>query len=299
METTSNGASLQVPERLDTRFGVVAGLYAAALLSPPLVLVVVQRLQLRSEPLALGLLAVVGTCLTAVVTWRVTRWGWLLTWVQSPWSRAFVSAVGAIPMVAYLVLVIKYLAFVVTDLRPETATSLIGFVGFILGAVSLCLGGLLVHMASNRLVAATVDDSDIRIEWIAGWPRRARFKLVLGSLALVIPLFGLVRWLPVWWLPNLAVGVGGILTLTVHGVVSKQTYRLHPAGLETRREGALFGSRQFTPWAQFDGVTVTDDAIRLHRPFPRFDIRCARRDLDRHEADIVSSLDAHLDPRNS
>lgn len=95
MEATSNGGPLRIPDRLDTRFGVVAGLYVASLLSPALVIVVVQRVQLRSGPLALGLLAAVGTVLTAVVTWRVTRWGWLVAWAQSPWTRAFVSAVGA------------------------------------------------------------------------------------------------------------------------------------------------------------------------------------------------------------
>ena len=299
MHIGSSGEALRTPERLDARFGVVAGLYVAALLSPALSLVAVDRLQLRSGPLALGLLAAVGAVLTAVVAWQVTRRGGLVAWFDSTWLAWLVPAVGVLPMIAYFVPVIEYIGLALTELEAESAASLIGVTGFVLGIVAWCLGGALVLMARDRLVTATIGDADVDIEWTAGWTRRDWFNVVVGTLVVGVPLFGLLVWYLREWAINIVSAVGMLLLIGIYSLVSKRTYRVTPAGVEQYRGGTPFASRQFTSWSQFEGFSVTDRAIVLHRQPPHLDVRCSRRDLIPDDEDVIAALEAHLDRRDS
>lgn len=299
MQVRSTRGTLQTPERLDTRVGVVAGLYVAALLSPALVLVVVRWLDLGSGQLALGLLGAVGMVLTAVVAWQVTRRGGLVAWFNSTWVALLVPAVGLVPMLAYFVLMITHLALYVAELEAENAASLVGFTGFFLGIAAGCLGSVLVYMARARLVDATVDDGDVDVEWTAGWPRRARFKFAIGTLVVLGSLFGLA-FQQLGWRATQTLFPGGIaLALGINNLTSEHTYRVTPAGLEQRRGKRWFVSRQLTPWSQFEGFSVTEDAITLHRPLPHVDVRCSRWDVTIAEEDVVAALEAHLDRRDS
>ncbi|MBV0925269.1 PH domain-containing protein [Halomicroarcula limicola] len=299
MQIRASREPFQTPERLDARFGAVAGLYAAALLSPALLLVAVQWLQLESGPLALGLLGAVGSVLTALVAWQVMRLGGLVAWFNSTWSAVLVPAIGVIPVFAYHFQAFLYVAFSLTELQPESAASLVGVTGFFLGIAASVLGVVLVQMARSRLMDATVDDGDVDTEWTAGWPPRDRLKLAAATLAVVIPLFGLAVWqLDGWGLMAFS-PVCLVVVFATSSIVSKATYRVTPAGLEQRREGRLFVSRHLVPWSQFDGFSASDDAVVLHRPLPHFDVRCKRWDLMTDDEAVLAALDAHLDRRDS
>lgn len=291
--------ALQTPNRLDTRFGFVAGLYVATLVSPPLLLTIIVRFQLRNGPFVLGLLGMVGMVCTAIFARLVTHRGGLVAWLHSTWLAWLVPTAGIIPMFAYAVLVLRYIAFTVTDLRTESAVTLIGFAGFLLGIVALCLGSVVVIMARSRLVNATVGDSDVDIEWTTSWPRRDRFKCMIGTLFLFAPLVGLFLWQTNWWAIYIVSTLGLLLILSLQSVMSERTYRVSPVGLERRREGRWAVSRQLTPWSQFAGFSVTDDALILHRQLPHLDIRCSLRDSITDEADVVAVLETYLSRRDS
>jgi hypothetical protein len=286
---------LQTPDRLDTRFGVVAGIYVAALLSPALVFVVAQALEMESELLALGLLGTVGSVITALVSWRVTHWGGLIEWFNTTFLAVLVPAIGVLPMVGYLFHLILFVAFFVSDLRAESTVPLVGFTGFVCGLLATCLGSALVLMARNRLAEANSKESDHDIEWTAGWPVRDRLGVVLGTLAIVAVVAGLSVWQ--LGLPGLySLSVGGVLAQGISGLVSERTYRVTPAGLERRRENKLVVSRHLIQWKRLDGFSVTDDAIVLHRLL-RLDYRCARSAIHADDDEIIAALSQHLDRR--
>lgn len=144
-------------------------------------------------------------------------------------------------------------------------------------------------------------DSDVEVEWTAGWPNRARLKLLIPTLLTVVPLYGLAYWYRVWPIP-VALAVSVLLGIGTGSVVSKRTYRVTSSGLEWHREWWQWVvSRRLIPWSQFDAFSVTDDAIILHRPFPALDIRCKRWDLNLNtdEADVITALQSYLDRRDS
>jgi len=296
MQFNSHRGSLRTPERLDTRFGVVAGLYVAALLSPALLLVVTQRTHLNSEPLAFGLLGAVGIVVTAVVGRQVTRRGGLVVWFHSPWVALLVPTAGILPLFVYAFQAFVFFASHIADLQLEGAVGLIGFVGFNLGLVASCLGSVLVAMARTRVANAMVDTSEIHTEWTAGWARQDRFKLFASVLLPCILLSGLVftqLQLTTVIISMLPAGVALIFSLI--GIVSERTYRVTPAGLELNNKTGGFDSRHVILWSQFESFSVTDRTIVLHRRLPYLDIRCSRRDLTTDEVDVVSALEAHLE----
>lgn len=303
MEARGGREPLRSPERLDTRFGVVAGLYVAALLAPGLVLVAVRRLQVASAALAVSLLCAVGAVLTAVVGREVIRRGGLASWFQSTWVALLVPAFGVVPMVVYLFDLVVFLAFLVTDLRPDTAASLVGFAGFALGVVAAVLGGVLVVMARTRVAVATVDNGSVEAEWTARWDLRGRATVALGTLAVVGSVFGAAVWQLGWSTASRFLHLGLIPVIVISSLMARRDYRATPAGLEHRRTGRLSGPRQITPWSRFDGFTVTDGAIVLHRPLPHLDVRCRRWDVDvsadANEEAVVAALETHLDRRDA
>jgi len=299
MQVRSSRETLQTPTQLDTRFGAVAGLYVATLVSPALLFVAMQWLNLDSELVVLGLLGAVGMTLTAAVAWQVTCWGGLVAWFNSPWVAFLVTSVGILPMFAYAFQAFVYIAITVADLQAESTASFVGFIGFFLGFVACCLGGVLVPMARTRLVNATVDASEVDTEWTAGWPRQDRFKLVIGALVIVGVSYALAFWQLGLQGVTMAGATGTIPMVGIHSLASERTYRVTPVGLEQRREARWVESRQLRLWSQFDGFSVTDRAIILHRQLPHFDIRCSRRDLIDDDQDVIAALETHLDRRDS
>lgn len=299
MQVRSSANHFQTPDRLDRWFGVVAGLYVATLVSPAILLLVVERLQLRSVPLVLGLLGVVGMTCSVLVSRQVTRRGGLVEWFNAPWMLVIVPATGVVPMVGYFVLVIRYIAFSVTELQADTAAGLVGVTGFVLGIVAGCLGGALVLMARTRLIDTTLQGGDVSVEWTAGWPTRARVAFGLGMIGASIPLLGSLYWALGIWATNAVLALGMLLVIGLYSVVAARTYRVTSAGLEQQWDGSPLDARRLTSWSQFEGFSLTDDAIVLHRPVPYVDVRCSRRDLVTDEAVVVAALDAHLDRRDA
>lgn len=301
MQVSSSRDALRTPERLDTRFGAVAGLYVAALLSPALALLVARWLSLRSGQFALGLLGAVGTALAAVVAWQVTRRGGLVAWADSTWLALFVPAVGVVPMVAYAFDAFLFVAISIAELPGQGVDTVVGFAGFWLSIVASCLGSALVQMARTRLVAATVDDGDVSVEWTASWPRRDRIKLTVGAFAVLCPLFALALWRFQWLGVSALLPLGVVLAAGVSSLAAERTYRVTPAGLETRRGPTRIVSRRLVRWSQFDGFSVTEDAVVLHRPLLHTDVRCSRWDLSlvADEEKVVAALAAHLPRQDS
>lgn len=306
MRFDSSGASLQAPDQLNARFGVVAGLYVAAIVSPALLFVVLQRVQLRSGLVALGVLAAVGTVLTAVVGWQATRRGELVVWLNSPWLALLAPTVGLLPLAAYAFEAFVFVASSVAGLQPESAVSLVGFVGVLLGLVASLLGSVLVHMARTRMATVMVDDSDIAIEWTAGWTPQDRIRFVGSVLTVYLGLSGLIYWSLQWELETgmtavttVILPVGAAITASLTNVGSKRTYRVSPAGLETLETARWVDTRRITVWSQFEGFSVTNRTIVLHCRFPRLDVRCSRRDLIADEDDVIAALETHLDRHGS
>ncbi|MFC5367688.1 hypothetical protein [Salinirubrum litoreum] len=302
MQNPAAAGPLQTPERLETRLAVVAGLYVAALVSPALTLAVAESLRLASELLALGLLGVVGILVTVVVTRLVTRRGELVAWLHSTWVGVLVPTVGILPLLGYAGDAFLSLAFFVSGLQAETAATLVGAVGFGFGLVACLLGSLLVTMGRNRLVAATVDTDeagDVAAEWTAGWPRRARLGLLLVVFAVATPVVGLAVWRFGWQalMPLPALGVTTILVAST--LAGERTYRVTPAGLEQRRETRFTVARRLTPWSDFEGFTLTDDTLVVHRRSLHLDVRSSRWDISIADSNVVAALDAHLDRRKS
>ncbi|WP_435362234.1 hypothetical protein [Haloarchaeobius sp. DFWS5] len=292
MSASQSTQPIQSPERLDTRFGLVVGCYVAALVSPALLFAVADRLRPDSALVVLGLLAAV---VVAVVTWGVTRWGSLVERLDSPVLLWLLPAIGVLPFFAYGLLALVFLGTTIASLEIHDAAPAIGFAGVVLGIVAMCLGGGIVAMARTRLAAASVGD-EFDVEWSASWPRRARFKLGGAMLGVLLPLCGFAVWY--LGLQAMLTVVPAVLPLQlgVQNVADERTYRVSPAGLEQRQEGRWTTARRFIPWSQFEGFSVTDDGLVLHRPRPSLDIRCSKWDLDTAEADVIAALEEHLNP---
>jgi len=297
MYVRSGDTPLQTPEQLDGRFKLVSGLYAAALLSPAVVLLAVRWLGVTSWPVALGSLGAVGVVLTATVAWTVSRQNEFVAWFDSPWIAILVPAVGVLPMGVYFFHFFLFVGFAVTDLQADTAANLIGFVGFVAGIAATLLGEYLVLSARTQLANATVDDTDVAVEWTAGWPRRARLWFMIGTLAVIGLLAGVAFWRLGWRGVTTVIPFGPVLVIALRSVVSQRTYRATPVGVEQRRDGRWPGPRRLIPWSKVDGFSVTDDAIILHRALPHVDIRCQRNLID--DEAVVAALNTHLDRQDT
>jgi len=282
------------------RFSLVAGSYLAALVVPTVVFVAVNRLQLRDKQLVVALLGLATIATTAVVARRVARRGEVIVWLGDGHLRWLVPFVGLVPVVGYFFHMIEFVGHVATGIETETATALVGFTGFILGLVASFLGDILVHMARNRLADAAVNEKDVVVKWTAGWTRADRIKAVAGGIILgaiffvgILLYFG---WLEILFEPMAIIQLFflfTVLTLVANTMSSRRTYRVTPAGLE-RRLQKPHGTRLFTPWSAFDGVTVTDTKVLLHRGTLQPDVRFSRRDLVDEDA-VITALDDHLE----
>jgi len=309
----ANTAALRTPERLDLRFGLVAGGYVATLISPVILLAVVERSGLNDELLTIGLLGAVGVAITSIVGWRVTRWGGLLAWFSDSRVAWFLPSVGLFPIFAYHFSFIVYLGFYFGGLELQTTAPLVRFSGFFLGIFTICLGSLLVNMGRNRLTDTIVDDVDVKIEWTASWTRADQLKATVGALligSVTTVVLGYLGWSmtggPEIISLEIAATVTAPLFLTslvyAYDVSSRSTYRLSRAGLE-RNSGQLFSPTVFVPWSQFDGVTVSDSKVVLHRGRFHPDVRFSRQDLsvrfssqDHYNTDeeVIAALEVHL-----
>lgn len=286
MSASTDGQSRRLPDRLDATFGLVAGLYVAMLLVPSIPFVAVIWLDLGVGAVALG---VVGVVIAAVVGWSVTRWGEILEWLDSPLAEVALPSLGALTVLGFLGPGALYLAARIGNLPSSGLSGPIALSGLACGFGAVFLGIGLVSMARSRLVRLTVP-AEHNSTWTAGWPLKRRlWSLAVGILGVVVVLApAVVRWQasPLWPLVLLALSL--LVVLITLG--SETEYRGTPAGLVVR---SSLSARLFD-WAQFDGFSVTDDAIVLHRPFPFPDIRFARASIER-ESDVIATIEEQLD----
>lgn len=283
MPATFRGQPLQSPERPDTFFGLVAGLYVAALVSPALLAAVALWLTSDAAVLYLGLLCIITT-VTALVSWGVTRWLGLAERLGCTRLTWLLPLLGVCSTVGYFVLATGVL---------DGAASGVGIAGFFTGMGAMLLGFALLAMSRSRYAKAVVDEDAVELEWRAGWPDRHRTWL-LGGVAVVfvgsIVGFGLEATRVV----DPPVSPWSILPAVAAAAVSvgsERTYRVTPAGIER----SLPALRQFHPWSEFVGVTVTDETVVLQRRQPwRIDFQCAREDIEDVDA-VIAELSTHLD----
>lgn len=294
----TNASPPLTADTLDIQFGVFAGSYVAALIAPALTLFAVEYFDLRSWILALGTLGAVGVALGSVVVWLVTNTGKIAKWLNAGWLPWLLPLIGFAPVFAYYFSVIEVFAYLYTGLEAGTVSSVVGAAGFVLGIVACWLGEFLVRTARNRVASVAVADGDVAVEWTAAWPRVHKIKVQLG---VVLPCLAVASLVAVRYsLQTIVYTLPAVVTivLVTKSALADRDYRVTPSGLEHRREGQIVDYRQYVPWSQVRGFTVTDSAVILHRPWLRPSIRFSRRDIDLVEDDVIAALDEHLDRRN-
>jgi hypothetical protein len=273
---------LQSPERPDTFFGLVAGLYVAALVSPGLLAAVALWLTSDAALLYLGLLGII-TAVTTLVGRGVTRCRGLAERLGNTRSTWLLPILGGCSTLGYFVFATGVL---------DDAASDVGIAGFLTGMFAMLLGFALLAMSRSRYAKALVDEDAVALEWRAGWPERHRTWL-LGGVAVVFVVsivgFGLEAtrvvdppvspWSVLPGVAAVAVSIG-----------SERTYRVTPTGIER----SLPAFRQFHHWSGFTGVAVTDELVVLRRQPWRLDFRCAREDIEDVDA-VVATLTQYLD----
>lgn len=282
MHERFRGPALQSPDRPDAVFALIAGLYAAILLSPAVVLALGAWVTSEGGFLYMGLLATV-TVLTAGLAWAITKW------------RGLPERLGASRLcwglsVLPLAVAFGYLALTAAIDTPGDSAG--GAAGFALGIVGMFISFGLVAMARNRYAAAIVDEDAVTCQWRAGWPTRQRRPVQAVAIAGMLAYVGGLAADTVWsigWLYTVA----QLLFIPAIALVSlgqERTYRTTPAGIE-RRYPAV---KNVYGWDEFEGYSVTDEALVLHwRAWWRIDIRCAWADIDDREA-VEAAVAEHL-----
>lgn len=286
MEFSTSRGAIQSPERVDTIFGLVSGLYVASLISPAILLIVAERLNTTTAILALGAFVVT---ISAIVCWSVKRRSDIVSRFDSPWMAWLLPLVGAVPVFGYIRSVITYVAIYLSDDVTVGAANVIGLAGFLMGIVATFMGSALVLMARKRLANASVDEAEVSVEWRAAWPQPRRFWVLLLPLLTVVPIVGLGS---LWLLdgPIFGIVIAFPLLVALIRLGSERTYRVTPAGLEQR----LLFSCRLLPWSQFDGFRVTNDAIVIQQPLPHINIFISRSDIYEQEEAIISALEKQL-----
>jgi hypothetical protein len=282
MEATFRGHPLQSLERPDTFYAFVAGLYAAALLSPAAV--VALALWVSGDPgvLYVGLLTAVTT-IVAVTAWGVTRWRGLPERIGASrlaWSLA------VLPVVA----VAGYFAVVAAVDTPAVDAGAV--VGFLLGSLGIVVGIGLVVMSRNRYAEAVVDGERVEAVWTAGWPEHQRMRFQYASLvamSLFVPVWAAGYLWDALWIGT----TGNLLFLPVillGNVGRERTYRVTPAGLERNNPVSRYVYR----WNRFESYEVTDEVVVVRwRSWWRPAIRCARAEIDEENA-VMDALGRYL-----
>lgn len=298
----TNVSPLLAPDNLNIQFSVLTGGYVAALIAPVLTLFIVEYFGLSSWILALGILGVIGAALGSVVVRLITDHGKIARWLNTGWLPWLLPLVGFIPMFAYYFSVVEAIAYLYVGPGTESTgatASVVGATGFILGMAACWLGEFMVRTARSQVAAFAVTNENITVEWTAAWPRTHKRKVQIGVVLICLVVVGLIA---IWYAPQTIVyTLPTVLTFVfvTRSAFADRKYKATPSGLEHLRKGMIFDSRQFVPWSQIDGFTVTNSAVILHRTPLHPSIRFSRRDVRTNEKEIIDTLEEHLDRRNS
>lgn len=295
----THAASLPVPDSLGPQFSVLAGSYVAALAAPAITLFVIGYFDLHNWVLSLGILVVVGVSLVFVVGQLVTDNDKMIRWLNTGWLPWLFPFGGFIPLFAYYFNFIEFFIYLYSGFNIWSANSIVGATGFLLGIIAGWLGELMIRTVRSQIASFAIENEDVTIEWTAAWPRDHKIKtqivVVLPCLAVAILI---ARWYSLWTAVYTLPVVFTVL-LATKSALADRVYRVSPSGLEHLREGRIHCYKQFLPWSQIDGFTVTSRAIVLHRSSLRPDIRFSRRDLRLNEEEVISALEEYIDQRNS
>ncbi|RXK51627.1 hypothetical protein [Halorientalis pallida] len=278
MHETVRQPALQSPDRPDTVFALVAGLYVALLVSPAVVFTATVAIPLGAGGLYIGLLATV-TALTAAVTVAVGRMPGI---AERLGASRFVRGLG---VVAGLCTIGYGVAAAGVD-ASGTDGALIAGIG--LSVVGIVTGLALVAMSRTRYATAVVDGDAVRATWKAGWPQPLRTRVQVGGLICYVggmallwggEFVGLGR---LSWLGGPAFVVGGAFL----GLGQPRSYRLDPVGVERSN----YIHRRLYEWDAFESFSVTEDAIVLRRAgWWQPDFRCWRDEID-DEDELLDAL---------
>lgn len=277
-ETVSDTAPTLPDPQPDTTFGIVAGLYVAALVAPS-----AGALAWSAFDVSLGLAAVValgvGTAVLSVTTLVTTRVDGLAVLLGATTWRWALAAVPGVLTVAGLL--------VRPDLSPLSGTLLLSGVGC---TASGSILGLLSH---TRYTAAMVDNDAIDAEWHAR--RSPTYRKRVGALAVGLVVAGFGAFGVSIFLEQYRLRFAGQIMIPMAaglaGAFKPTHYRTSTAGLETKSHA----NRTLVPWETFTGYRVTDEAIVVHRRYRLLSVSFDREDVDTES--VVAALDRYLDAR--
>ena len=267
------------PGRTDLTFALVGGLYAAALAAPLAVLVA----PLPDDPGVqyAALLAVSGAVTVAVgATLRRTS--------------GLPARLGAGPrrfLPAALAPVVGAAGYGVVRAAGGEPTGADTALLVLAAGGGLVVGGLLAPMADSRYAKAVVDAVATHAEWRAPWPdhrRRVARRAGIGVFALGVVLLTAGVVLD-WWPVRAAGQVGAPLGAILVTFGRNRNYRATAAGLEVREPVR----RHLSPWGEFEGYAVTEEAVVLYPRQPwRLPVYSDRDAIDTDA--VVEALDRHL-----
>ena len=283
---TQTGAALgqSTADYPDPSYAIAAGLYAAALLTPAVVLILSSALS-GAAVLYLSFLGVVAS-IAIVAGWSVSRIRGLAV---SLGSSTAVRLLAVVPLAWFIgVFGSSAIGWKMPDIAAPLA---------VVGTGGGCfLGLVLIALSRSRYATAVLAASEEFTRWEARWPRRWRYLSVAGMVvAMVVGGVGIVV--------QFVFGVdwGGSLYYLLFiwtplaGAVNPRTFRVTAAGLVVERSPL----RRLQPWSAFEGYTLTTDALIIQtaawwRPAYRSD----REDIAGDELDtVVASLDELLTSR--
>lgn len=269
-----------VDDRPDDFFAGVAGLYAALLVAPLVTAAVARPV---SDPAILYLVFLGGLVLSISVAATAVRRIRGLPIRLGRTRKRWLPAVAAPAVVA----VAGAILFGVGEY-----SSVDGLLGIAAGIGGFASGGILGVMARSRYSKAVTEIAESHATWRAAWSdRRRRPMQLLGVLGVVGGIVAFAAQV-VWHHPLLQplANVLAPIGVVVFSFGQARTYHATSAGLEQQMPVA----RALSRWDQFEGYTVAEDAIVLHRRAPwRFPLICDRGDLDDEQA-VLDGLNRYL-----
>jgi hypothetical protein len=167
---------------------------------------------------------------------------------------------------------------------------LLAIASVLLGSFGLALGATVTMLCRTRYVAALCGESTPAVTWVAEASRPAKrlrfFAVGLVFLAAMLGIFAdLVFDLGITSLMPMVGGLGGAL---LGGTLRSDTLRAYESGIEIERPI----NRGFLTWDQIGGYQLTDEELRIERPW-RMDYRCDRSEIDDVDA-VVDVLETHV-----
>lgn len=284
--------SLPPDAKPDRRFGLAVGLYVTALIAPSVAAVAWVLLEWSTGRVFLTLLSSTAIVLavTMLVTTRVSRfavrlgttaWRWGLVVVPG----GFLVGTMVVDPTFFIDSQLSVSLFPV-DSPGVLAHSVPHLAVFITAIGGLTVGFLVAVMSRTRYTAAVAGGKTVDGEWKARPTPNRRRQILLSAVTLVTVgtaafVFGVQAFHAAGQM--MIAASGGVLAMR-----TSKRYRVSAAGLE------LYGPkfRTLIPWENCTSYTVTDEAIVVHRRWPRPSVGFDRHDIDSDT--VVEALAPYL-----